>query len=100
MEFLGRMGFNFALILFVLSLTTGIAWAADVFWLAKRRPAGANDPWWVEYFASFFPVFLAVFFLRSFLVEPFRIPTGSMIQLCWLAISLSSINTLTEFDSR
>ena len=79
MEFFGSMGFNFALILFVLSLTTGIAWAADVFWLAKRRPVGANDPWWVEYFASFFPVFLAVFFLRSFLVEPFRIPTGSMI---------------------
>ena len=73
------MGFNFALILLVLSLTTGIAWALDVFWAAKKRPVGAKDPWWVEYFASFFPVFLAVFFLLSFLIEPFRIPSGSMI---------------------
>ena len=78
-HFFDKMGFNFALILFVLSLTTGLAWAIDVFWAAKKRPVGASDPWWVEYFASFFPVFLAVFFLRSFLIEPFRIPSGSMI---------------------
>jgi signal peptidase I len=36
-------------------------------------------PWWVEYTAGFFPVIAAVFMLRSFLVEPFRIPSGSMI---------------------
>ena len=36
-------------------------------------------PWWVEYTAGFFPVILAVFVLRSFLFEPFRIPSGSMI---------------------
>ncbi|HUN90804.1 MAG TPA: signal peptidase I [Burkholderiaceae bacterium] len=36
-------------------------------------------PWWVEYTAGFFPVIVAVFVLRSFLFEPFRIPSGSMI---------------------
>jgi len=36
-------------------------------------------PWWVEYGASFFPVILFVFVLRSFIVEPFRIPSGSML---------------------
>src|SRR5690242_5620947 len=38
-----------------------------------------KEPWWVEYSKSFFPVILVVFLLRSFLVEPFKIPSGSMI---------------------
>lgn len=70
---------NFALILFLLLMATGAIWVADHFWLKQKRPADAGDPWWVEYGASFFPVILAVFLLRSFLVEPFKIPSGSMI---------------------
>ena len=70
---------NFALILFMLVVATGIVWAFDHFWARKKRPADAKDPWWVEYGGSFFPVILAVFLLRSFLVEPFKIPSGSMI---------------------
>lgn len=70
---------NFALILFLLTLVTGIIWFVDHFWLKKRRARDAHDPWWVEYGASFFPVLLVVFGLRSFLVEPFKIPSGSMI---------------------
>jgi len=70
---------NFPLILFVLLVATGVIWIVDHFWLKKLRPAGARDPWWVEYGSSFFPVILVVFGLRSFLVEPFKIPSGSMI---------------------
>ena len=70
---------NFALILFCLLLASGAIWMADVFIFSKRRAAQAKDPWWVEYGASFFPVILLVFVLRSFLVEPFKIPSGSMI---------------------
>lgn len=39
----------------------------------------ARPSWWVEYGVSFFPVILFVFVLRSFIVEPFRIPSGSML---------------------
>ena len=70
---------NFALILFCLLLASGAIWVADISFFKKRRTPGAKDPWWVEYGASFFPVILFVFVLRSFIVEPFKIPSGSMI---------------------
>lgn len=70
---------NFALLLFVLLLVTGVVALVDRIWLAGRRAEGEKEPWWVEYGKSFFPVILIVFFLRSFLVEPFKIPSGSMI---------------------
>ena len=70
---------NFALILFVLLVVTGTLWLLDRLVARKRRSPGAPAPWWVEWGASFFPVILIVFFLRSFVVEPFKIPSGSMI---------------------
>ena len=70
---------DFALIMFVLLLVTGGIWLLDKFVLRAKRAAGIADPWWIEYAKSFFPVILAVFMLRSFLVEPFKIPSGSMI---------------------
>jgi signal peptidase I len=70
---------NFALILFLLLVATGVLWTIDRAYARKHRAAGAPSPWWVEYGASFFPVILIVFALRSFLVEPFKIPSGSMI---------------------
>jgi signal peptidase I len=70
---------NFALFLFVLLAVTGLVWLLDLHVLRKRRKAEDKQPWWVEYSISFFPVILLVFVLRSFLVEPFKIPSGSMI---------------------
>lgn len=70
---------NFALLLFILLVVTGTVALADRLWLAPRRPEGGKEPWWVEYALSFFPVILIVFLLRSFLVEPFKIPSGSMV---------------------
>ncbi len=45
----------------------------------RVRQGVLRQPWWIEYSVSFFPVILFVFVLRSFVVEPFRIPSGSMI---------------------
>ena len=70
---------NFALLLFSLLVVTGAVAVAARGGLAQRRPEGAQEPWWVEYGKSFFPVILIVFVLRSFLVEPFKIPSGSMV---------------------
>jgi signal peptidase I len=70
---------NFALLMLILLLVTGAIWLLDHLVLRRRRDKGAKEPWWIEYPKSFFPVILIVFLLRSFLVEPFKIPSGSMI---------------------
>lgn len=84
-NFFTHLGTDFASILFVLTLFTGTLWALDRFWLERRRKAaaGGGEPakanWLMDFGRQFFPVIVAVFLLRSFLVEPFRIPSGSMI---------------------
>jgi len=70
---------NFALVMFLLLVFTGAIWLLDRLVLCKRRGQGLPEPWWIEYPKSFFPVILIVFLLRSFLVEPFKIPSGSML---------------------
>jgi signal peptidase I len=112
MSFQAILG-NFALILFILTLATGVIWFLDVFHFAKQRRLRADaaladfdarhaklrsegikvddsgrarleaeilkQPTWIEYSGSFFPVIALVFFLRSFLYEPFKIPSSSMV---------------------
>ena len=70
---------NFALIMFILLVVTGGVWLLDRFVLKRGREPERPEPWWIEYSKSFFPVILIVFLLRSFLVEPFKIPSGSML---------------------
>ena len=57
----------------------GVIWLIDAIWFAKRRNPDAEMPRLVEHAKAFFPVFLIVLLLRSFLVEPFRIPSASMV---------------------
>ena len=70
---------SFALFLFVLLALTAAVSLLEVLVLRKARAAEDRQPWWVEYSVSFFPVILIVFLLRSFLVEPFKIPSSSMV---------------------
>lgn len=75
------MIWDFAAILTLLVVVSGAIWAFDSLVLAPRRQAAGREnlPMLVDYARSFFPIFLIVLLLRSFLVEPFRIPSGSMI---------------------
>lgn len=89
------MIWDFATILTLLVFVSGIIWACDSLLFAPARarahaaaqpasdPASTSEPpelpWLVDYARSFFPIFLVVLLLRSFVVEPFRIPSGSMI---------------------
>lgn len=87
---------NFSLFMFLALIFTGAVWLLDRLLSAPSRKRKAlslqdaggstesveqmrHEPVLVEYARAFFPVILAVFLLRSFLVEPFRIPSGSML---------------------
>lgn len=69
---------GFPALLLLAVVVCGAAWVWDKFFLATKRPANELAHWGVEVPASIFWVLLIVFVLRSFLAEPFRIPSSSM----------------------
>lgn len=74
----------FEIVLVVLTLFTGLVWLLDKLFLAKGRAAHgglieAKEPLVVDYSKAFFPVLAVVLGLRSFVAEPFRIPSSSMM---------------------
>ena len=82
--YFGKVDGNFALLLFMATCVTGVYWLAELFYFKKQRMAAGEaashaQPWWLDWTAGLFPVILIVFLLRSFLYEPFKIPSGSMI---------------------
>ncbi len=87
------MNFDFSALLVFLTFSSGIIWAVDAWKFAPARNRGAGgdaaipgdgaktarEPFLVETARSFFPIFLIVLLLRSFVAEPFRIPSASMM---------------------
>ena len=70
---------DFTLGLFLAVVATGLVWFVDRFLLRRRRTAEEKVPVVVDYARSFFPVLLVVFLVRAFVVEPFQVPSGSML---------------------
>jgi signal peptidase I len=70
---------GFAAVLLLATVITGTVWLIDALFLKKSRTKASGEPILVEMAKSFFPVILIVFLLRSFLYEPFKIPSGSMV---------------------
>lgn len=79
------MVFDFSFVLVLATVVTGLVWALDAWYLRPRRLERAAagvlpaEPVLVEYSRSFFPIILIVLVVRSFLFEPFRIPSDSMM---------------------
>lgn len=71
--------FDFAFLLTVLVLFTGIISLLDLMWWAKKRKGTTRKTSkLIEYSRSFFPLLLLVWAIRSFVIQPYKVPSGSL----------------------
>jgi signal peptidase I len=80
---------DFSLVLVLITAASGLVWAVDTLWVRRRRreaiaaagrdPSRIAEPGTVDYARSFFPVAAVLLVLRSFVFEPYRIPSDSMM---------------------
>ena len=78
---------DFSLLLVLLTGLSGVIWMIDSLFFKRRRMDRAvqekvenpREPVIIEYSRSLFPILLIVLIFRSFMFEPFKIPSGSMI---------------------
>ena len=74
------MDFDFNLILVPLTLVLGLIWLLDKLVFKQRRTQGrGKESWPIRWAYDFFPVLAVVLIVRSFLIEPFNIPSSSMV---------------------
>jgi signal peptidase I len=75
------MDYDFSFFLVAASFATGVVWGSYLLYLklTDQQFESVKEPLLVEYARSFFPIVFIVLILRSFLFEPFRIPSGSMM---------------------
>lgn len=80
--FMTRIGFSFSFILLALTVFSGVVTLIDMIWQKRAAKLGEEPrkklPALVDYSKSFFPVLLIVLLLRSFLWQPYQVPTGSL----------------------
>lgn len=70
---------SFPALMVLLVAVTGLIWLIDNLLFARKRSKDQKEPVVVEYARSFFPIILLVLVIRSFVAEPFRIPSASML---------------------
>ncbi|MBX9586492.1 MAG: signal peptidase I [Gammaproteobacteria bacterium] len=73
------INYDFPFYLVLLVIGTGILTFLDKFFFEKKRElAGKKQPWYFDYARSFFPALFIVLIIRSFIIQPYRVPTGSL----------------------